>query len=321
MLAGDELVEWLGASLRALARIGVRPGTRICSIGSPSALHLSRHIFAFFQGRPVTEAPPVSVMTPLLELARYVQEMQPEALVGYPTVIAGLADEQLRGRMDIAPRIVATGSEVLSDDAVERIRSAWGIEPREAYPTTEAAIIASELVDRELLICEDLVMLEVVDEAGEPVPPDTPGHRVLLTNLVNRLQPLIRYELADAVTTTAPAGYPYTRIRRIEGRTSEILELASTDGGTIRVHSNRLRRAFVPLRDVSAHQLRIGPERITAVVVPTPGARDGVAADVERALAHELVELGASATVAVRLADAIERDVARAGKLQVILVE
>src|SRR3712207_8825470 len=50
----------------------------------------------------------------------------------------------------------------------------------------------------ELEIDEDLVMVEVVDKDNEPVPPGTPGAKVLITNLVNFAQPLIRYEISDA---------------------------------------------------------------------------------------------------------------------------
>ena len=35
---------------------------------------------------------------------------------------------------------------------------------------------------------------------GKPVPPGTRGARVLVTNLCNRVQPIIRMELADVIT-------------------------------------------------------------------------------------------------------------------------
>ena len=44
---------------------------------------------------------------------------------------------------------------------------------------------------------DDLVIVEVVDEDMRPVRAGMPGHRVLLTNLVNLTQPLIRYEVTD----------------------------------------------------------------------------------------------------------------------------
>lgn len=46
----------------------------------------------------------------------------------------------------------------------------------------------------------DWVLLEPVDERHRPTPPGVPSHTVLLTNLANRVQPLIRYDLGDSVT-------------------------------------------------------------------------------------------------------------------------
>src|SRR5204863_10195 len=49
----------------------------------------------------------------------------------------------------------------------------------------------------------DWAILEVVDDEYRPVPPGELGRRVLLTNLSNRAQPLIRYEVNDRVRLDA----------------------------------------------------------------------------------------------------------------------
>ena len=40
----------------------------------------------------------------------------------------------------------------------------------------------------------------MVDDEYRPVPAGVPGAKVLVTNLYNRVQPLIRYEVGDVVT-------------------------------------------------------------------------------------------------------------------------
>ncbi len=45
----------------------------------------------------------------------------------------------------------------------------------------------------------DWYILEPVDEDYRPVAPDVGSHTVLITNLANRVQPLIRYDLGDRV--------------------------------------------------------------------------------------------------------------------------
>jgi phenylacetate-CoA ligase len=65
---------------------------------------------------------------------------------------------------------------------------------------------------------ENSAIVEVVDEAGRHVAPGEPGSKVLLTNLVNLTQPLIRYELSDSAVLDEepdPSGRPWLRIARV----------------------------------------------------------------------------------------------------------
>jgi hypothetical protein len=77
-------------------------------------------------------------------------------------------------------------------------------------------------------ILEDLVVVEVVDEHDRPLPPGAPGHKVLSTNLVSRVQPLLRYELTDSVTLAGgpnPLGLPYARIAAVDSRSDDVITL------------------------------------------------------------------------------------------------
>jgi hypothetical protein len=58
-------------------------------------------------------------------------------------VAAALAEEQLQGRLRIAPGLVATSSEVLTADMRRRIGQAFGLEPLDFYGTTEALVVAA----------------------------------------------------------------------------------------------------------------------------------------------------------------------------------
>jgi phenylacetate-coenzyme A ligase PaaK-like adenylate-forming protein len=182
-----EFAGWIGTCLRGLASWGLGPGTRLAGIGSPSPLHISNQVYAvLLAGRP-SAAPRLSVTTPLPEMVAALNAFQPEALTAYPSVAAMLAEEQLQGRLRVAPALVATSSEVQTADMRQRMAEAWGVDPIDFYGTTEALVPA---VGRQgqagMDILEDLVVLAVVDERNRPVPPGVPGHKVLLTNLVNR---------------------------------------------------------------------------------------------------------------------------------------
>lgn len=70
-------------------------------------------------------------------------------------------------------------------------------------------------------IADDLVILEPVDAEGRLVPYGQPADRLLLTNLYNLDQPLIRYDLSDAVTMTdapCPCGCEHRRITSVAAR-------------------------------------------------------------------------------------------------------
>jgi phenylacetate-CoA ligase len=114
------------------------------------------------------------------------------------------------------------------------------VEPLDFYGTTEALILAAGRPGQAGLdILEDLVVVEVVDQRDRPVPPGVPGHKLLLTSLVSRVQPLLRYELTDSVTLARgpnPLGLPYARIAAVDGRSDDVVTLPATGGGRVAVH-------------------------------------------------------------------------------------
>ena len=79
-------------------------------------------------------------------------------------------------------------------------------------------------------IADDLVILEPADADGNVVPYGQPADRLLLTNLYNPTQPLIRYDLVDAVTMTdepCPCGCAHRRITAVNGRIDGAFEYES----------------------------------------------------------------------------------------------
>jgi len=314
---------WVAVSLRLFARIGVRPDTRLVAIGAPNPLHISRQLFAAFRsGRPGT--PRVSVLTPLDELVDALNEYQPEAIIGYASMAALLAGEQLEGRLRIAPRIVGVSAEVLTDEGRGWIDEAWAVQPTEVYASTETLYIASSAPPcRGLHIHDDLVVVEVVDEDNRPVAPGEPGYRVLLTNLVNFTQPLIRYELSDSVTLLtedADAGeLPYRRIGRIDGRSDDILSFPSLTGGEVAVHPYGLRAPFASLSDVRQYQIVQRRTGLEVRVVLGPHASPDTTERVRAALVETLDAAGAvRPAIDVVPVDAIEREGGHAAKLKLV---
>lgn len=319
----EEFQVWLATCLRGLAAWGVTAATRLAGIGSPSPLHISRQLYAFLlAGRP-GGAPPLTVTTPLPEMVAALNAYRPQALTAYPSVAAQLAEEQLQGQLRIAPELVATTSEVLTDDMRRRVRDAWGVEPIDFYGTTEAAVVAAGRQGQAGMdVLEDLVVVEVVDEHDRPVPPGTPGHKVLLTNLVNHAQPLIRYELTDSVTLAGgpnPLGLPYARIAAVDGRSDDVLSLPARGGGRVAVHPFRLRAPFARLPEVRQYQVVHDQAGLHVRVVLRPTAPADTPERVRAALVRELEAAGAlPPPVEVLPVPAIARDAGHGAKFKLV---
>lgn len=178
-----------------------------------------------------------SVLTPLPELVQQLNEFQPAMLNGYATAVSLLAQEQEAGRLNIHPVLVLTSSESLAPAERERIAAAFGAKVRDNYGCSEFVAIAYNCGHGWLHVHADWVILEPVDENFQPVPPGQPSQSVLLTNLANHAQPILRYNLGDRLLVNpAPCacGSPLPAIR-VEGRTDEILRLARPDGTRVPV--------------------------------------------------------------------------------------
>jgi phenylacetate-coenzyme A ligase PaaK-like adenylate-forming protein len=83
----------------------------------------------------------------------------------------------------------------------------------------------------------DSVVLEPVDRDYRPTPPGEPSHTVLLTNLANRVQPVIRYDLGDSVLVKperCACGSPLPALRA-DGRHDDVLAFTSADGRTVSI--------------------------------------------------------------------------------------
>jgi phenylacetate-coenzyme A ligase PaaK-like adenylate-forming protein len=312
-----EFAQWVAAALRAIRRTGARPGPRLAAIGAPHPLHVTQQLFASFRGGAVS---PLSVTTPLHELVEALNELRPETIATYPSIAAALADAQLAGRLRIAPDRVIVGSEVLTDDAEHRMLAAWGIRPFNVYAATEAPMIAITFPGRSgLHVADDFVVVESVDAEGAPVPTGTPGAKVLLTNLVNRAQPLIRYELSDSIIlATESSAAPYSVIERVDGRSDDILRVAGVDGGEVALHPYLLREPFAALPEVRQYQIVLDRERLSARVVLGRGAGADLLPRLLETLERVVARAGARVPVAVVPVQTIEREAGHAAKIKLV---
>jgi phenylacetate-coenzyme A ligase PaaK-like adenylate-forming protein len=236
---------------------------------------------------------------PLAEQVSALNAHRPGVLVAYSSSAAMLAEEQLAGRLRIAPEVVVTTSEVRTVEMEERIREAWGRGPFNGYASTETGFLATDCKHhRGLHLLSELVYLEVVDDEGRPVAPGEPGSRTLVTNLVNRTQPLIRFELNDLVTLAAescPCGRPHQLIETVDGRRDDILSFPGAHGGTVSVHPLAIRSPLAAIAALREYRVVQEPSalRVEAVLAGANGERGSTAEEIAQRLESALSARGA----------------------------
>jgi phenylacetate-coenzyme A ligase PaaK-like adenylate-forming protein len=111
-------------------------------------------------------------------------------------------------------------------------------------------------------------VIEPVDDAGHPVPPGTPAAKLLLTNLFNHTQPLIRYEVTDqlvVVRDPCPCGVATARVDHVLGRADDVF----TYTGGVRVHPLAIRAPLGKSRHVAEYQVVQTPRGVHLRIVAT----------------------------------------------------
>ncbi|MHA1620464.1 MAG: F390 synthetase-related protein, partial [Promethearchaeota archaeon] len=165
----------------------------------------------------------VSPMDTLENIIEKLNRMQPTALSAPPSMLKILAEAKQDSTLQISPNLVASFAEVLTPETKEYLQHIFGMNILEVYKCTEGLLAQSCKAGR-LHINEDLTILEIVDEHDKPVSPGTPG-RVIVTDLVKRTTPIIRYRLNDILTIDpdpCPCGSHFRVIKQIQGRSDDM---------------------------------------------------------------------------------------------------
>jgi phenylacetate-CoA ligase len=205
------------------------------------------------------------------EIVRLVRAHRPEAIVGHPTRCLELADllERHGGRGFAAPRLVNTWGERLSAAGARRLGDFFEAPVRDAYGMSEVGTIAVQCEHSAYHVECERLWIEILDEAGEPVPRGQVGE-VVITNLINRAMPLLRYRTGDLAALADGAcacGRPHLALRLVEGR--EPGRLVLPGGRRLGVRAVALPLQALPLARYQVVQR--APEEIELIVDPLPG--------------------------------------------------
>jgi phenylacetate-CoA ligase len=220
----DAFVTFVMQGSRWTGRRGEEPDAVLAQCFSCSTRHESGAFYAFSSfegGGPASHC--FDATLPLDEIVDGLNNARPtvQALQGWPSLIRELALEAIQGRLAITPTWVSVAGEICTAPVREAVRSAWGVEASEFWGCSEGTYAFPCGVGEGMHIADDLVILEPADADGNVVPYGQPADRLLLTNLYNLAQPLIRYDLVDAVTISdepCPCGCAHRRMTAVSGR-------------------------------------------------------------------------------------------------------
>jgi phenylacetate-coenzyme A ligase PaaK-like adenylate-forming protein len=221
-----------------------------------------------------------SVLAPLPQLVAELSQWQPTIVASYPTTLLLLAREREAGRLRIAPRALWSGGETLSAGERTLIERAFDCPVVDGYGASECMQIAFDCGHGRLHLNADWVILEPVDGDRRPVAAGVPSTSVLLTNLANRVQPLIRYDLGDSVTFhdgACACGSPFPAIS-VDGRRDDIVVLATASGEPVSLVPLALATALEEGARVSRFQIVQTGARSLRVRFDTPAGDDRAAA-------------------------------------------
>jgi len=186
-----------------------------------------------------------STMTDLNELVALINREKINIIMAPPSMLRILmmhADD-----IKVKIKLVISYAEVLEEEDKKKIAKVFRTRVHEIYQASEGQI-GSTCRCGNLHINEDLVFVELYDENDKPVvTPGVVARRMILTNLVNRAQPLIRYEMNDVIVLgeKCPCGSSFRVIAKVIGRNDDLLVFQDSKGQKVHVFPDLFARWII----------------------------------------------------------------------------
>jgi len=234
--------------------------------------------------------------------AAALQRIRPLLIVGYPSSLATLSELALQAGCDLPrPKMVMTTAEMLSERQRNAIQRAFGVPVTDQYGCTEMTHFVAQCAVGSYHIHLEHGVLEILREDGSPCSRGEVG-QVVVTGLVNRAMPLLRYRLADTASLSddiCSCGSTFPLLGRIGGRSDDVLHFAS--GRTV----GRFDPVFKGFTEVLEAQIeQTSPTSLIVRMVPSLG----YSAEVSQKIVWEIRKrVGDDVSIEVQLVDAIQR--------------
>jgi phenylacetate-CoA ligase len=189
------------------------------TVGSSHPTSMSRQLARFF-ARPEFENHELPANAPAADTAAALRELNPTGLFGFASALLAVANEVDKGRLSLSPVMVGASSEPLTEQMRQFLFELFATEPSNTYAVTELGALAARTLPgrSDMCLVEDAAVYEPVirksDGTDEPAA-ERVSDGLIVTNVLNRAMPLIRYQLGDRVRIEDPVAEAPWSGRRI----------------------------------------------------------------------------------------------------------
>lgn len=313
----DARVPTLALAWRMYSWWGVGPADNVARIGrwKNSTTQQLRNTLNWWPTRQISlEAARLDEET-MEHFHRQVLHTRPALVEGYMGAMLAYADflEHHHQRVH-SPTAVATTAAPLTASARTRLEEVFGAPVYDEYRCAEFGWTAGECRRRDgLHIFSDVHRVEVLDEDGRPVPDGVVGD-IVITDLRNRVFPLIRYRTGDRGALrrgTCTCGNTLPLMEPVDGRSTDVLPLPS---GAVLAH--RLPGIFGSCPDAVRHfQIHQRADHSITVSVVL-GSGPDAATRIEKAVGVLRERAGGEVPVDVKYVDSLPH---RRGKVDFVI--
>jgi len=167
------------------------------------------------------------INAPIDKTIEELNNYQPDILSGYGMGITMLAKNQEKGRLGIKPEMIIIGGEAVSPADLETIKNAFNAPVNDLYGASECCCLG---IGKEeyggIYLMDDFNYIEIKED------------HILVTNLFNYTQPVIRYRIDDVLTLKPDIKklLPFRLIDRIVGRDEMLIWFRNEKGVLDYIH-------------------------------------------------------------------------------------
>ncbi|WP_054750443.1 phenylacetate--CoA ligase family protein, partial [Ruminiclostridium josui] len=193
------------------------------------------------------------------EVIERLNQFQPSTIAAYSYMIRNLAVQKISGKLRANPSRLRCGGTPFSQNDKQIVKEAFGTLPYENYGASESLLIASDCKIHEgMHINEDCYFVEFLDTKDKSLGDLRLSEGILVTNLYNKIFPLIRYKFDDRIVYSegkCKCGSSFRKIVTVKGRENDFFVFYSSDKKEHQIHPIEFSNRILKIPSVKEYRL------------------------------------------------------------------